>query len=254
VIKNGLEGEEMNITEYNSKNEGKQVLVLGKDDIKTLNHFTSIAKNGELKGLIVCGNYAGFTDTYRLATVKDTNEELSGTNTAYMYDVLDVLKKAKSLAVLKDGKIAVQVEMEVTEYEPLKDIKVPNISKIVEELEYEIYSEAYPTINFSENTVWKMLKTQAGYEHYKKYFKFENGKVIVEAYPNEDSKLVLEILELVNDRTSLVTDLDCKYLDLWFKWSKNSKFDLALGKNSACAVKFSKDKVDYIVMPLTVIK
>ena len=240
----------MNMNDYNSKNMMKQVLVLREDDIKVLNHFTSIAKSGELKGLIVCGKYAGFTDTYRLLTVKDTHEELSGTNTAYMYGVLEVLKKAKSLAVLEDGKLAIQVEMEVTEYEPLKDIKVPNISKVVEGLEYESHSEAYPAINFTENTVWKMLKSPAGQENYKKYFKFENGKVIVEAYPNENSKLVLEILELEKDRTSLVTDLDCKYLDLWFKWAKNSKFELALGKNNKCAVKFSKDKVDYIVMPL----
>ncbi len=244
----------MNINDYNSRNMGKQVLVLGKDDIKVLNHFASIAKSGELKGLIVAGKYVGFTDTYRLASIKDTHEELSGTYAPLIFPILEELKKANSIAVLKDGKIAIQVEMEVTEYEPLKDIKVPNISKIVEDLEYESYSEAYPTINFSENTVWKMLKTPAGQEHYKKYFKFENGKVIVEAYPNEDSKLVLEILELVNDRTSLVTDLDCKYLDLWFKWTKNSKFDLAIGKNNKCAVKFSKDKVDYIVMPLSMMK
>ena len=244
----------MNKIEYNSKNEGKQVLVLRKDDIKILNHFASIAKSGELKGLIVAGKYAGFTDTYRLVTVKDTHEELPGSDTIRIYDILDDLKKATSIAVLKDGKLAIQVEMEVTEYEPLKDIKVPNISKIVEDLEYESYSEAYPAINFSENTVWKMLKIPVGQERYKKYFNFENGKVTVKAYPNEDSKLVLEILELVNDRTSLVTDLDCKYLDLWFKWTKNSKFDLATGKNSNCAVKFSKDSVDYIVMPLTMIR
>lgn len=244
----------MNINDYNSRNMGKQVLVLGKDDIKVLNHFVSIAKSGELKGLIVAGKYAGFTDTYRLATVKDSHEELPGSDTIRIYDILDDLKKANSIAVLKDGKIAVQVEMEVTEYEPMKDIKVPDISKVVEDLEYESYSEASPAINFSENTVWKMLKTPAGQERYKKYFNFENGKVTVEAYPNEDSKLVLEILELVNDRTSLVTDLDCKYLDLWFKWTKNSKFDLASGKNSNCAVKFSKDNVDYIVMPLTMIR
>nr|DAT72997.1 MAG TPA: hypothetical protein [Caudoviricetes sp.] len=244
----------MNITEYNSKNMGKQVLVLRKDDIKILNHFAVIAKSGELKGLIVAGKYVGFTDTYRLATVKDSHEELPGSDTIRIYDILDDLKKATSIAVLKDGKIAVQIEMEVTEYEPMKDIKVPNISKVVEDLEYESYSEAYPAINFSENIVWKMLKTPAGQERYKKYFNFENGKVTVEAYPNEDSKLVLEILELVNDRTSLVTDLDCKYLDLWFKWTKNSKFDLASGKNSNCAVKFSKDNVDYIVMPLTMIR
>lgn len=244
----------MNITEYNSKNRGKQVLVLKKDDIKTLNHFASIAKSGELKGLIVAGKYAGFTDTYRLASIKDTHEDLPGTYAPLIFPILEELKKANSIAVLKDGKIAIQVEMEVTEYEPLKDIKVPNISKIVEDLEYESYSEAYPAINFSENIVWKMLKTPAGQERYKKYFKFENGRVIVEAYPNEDSKLVLEILELVNDRTSLVTDLDCKYLDLWFKWTKNSKFNLASGKNSNCAVKFSKNNIDYIVMPLTMIR
>ena len=244
----------MNINEYNSKNEGKQVLVLRKDDIKILNHFASIAKSGELKGLIVAGKYAGFTDTYRLASIKDTHEDLPGTYAPLIFPILEELKKATSIAVLKDGKIAVQVEMEVTEYEPLKDIKVPNISKVVEDLEYESHSEAYPLINFTENVVWKMLKTPAGQERYKKYFKFENGKVIVEAYPNEDSKLVLEILELEKDRTSLITDLNCKYLDLWFKWTKNSKFDLAIGKNSNCAVKFSKDKVDYIVMPLSMMK
>ena len=240
----------MNITEYNSKNEGKQVLVSRKDDIKTLNHFASIAKSGELKGLIVAGKYVGFTDTYRLASIKDTHEDLPGTYAPLIFPILEELKKANSIAVLKDGKIAVQVEMEATEYEPLKDIKVPNISKIVEDLEYESYSEAYPAINFSENTVWKMLKTPAGQERYKKYFKFENGKVTVEAYPNEDSKLVLEILELVNDRTSLVTDLDCKYLDLWFKWIKDCKFNIALGKNNRSAIKFSMGNTDYIVMPL----
>ena len=244
----------MNITEYNSKNMGKQVLVLGKDDIKILNHFASIAKSGELKGLIVAGKYVGFTDTYRLASIKDTHEELSGTYAPLIFLILEELKKANSIAVLKDGKIAVQVEMEVTEYEPMKDIKVPDISKVVEDLEYESHSEAYPLINFTENVVWKMLKTPVGQERYKKYFKFENGKVTVEAYPNEDSKLVLEILELVNDKTSLITDLNCKYLDLWFKWTKNSKFDLAIGKNSNCAIKFSKNNIDYIVMPLTMIR
>ena len=246
----------MNINDYNSKNTGKQVLVLGEDDIKVLNHFASIAKSGELKGLIVAGKYVGFTDTYRLASIKDTHEDLPGTDTgnALMYDVLDVLKKAKSLAVLKDGKLAIQVGVEVTEYEPMKDVKVPNIATVREGLDYETYTEAFPSVNFAENVVWKMLKTPAGQERYKKYFKFESGKVIVEAYPNENSKLFLEILELKKDRTSLVTNLDCKYLDLWFKWTKNSKFDLAIGKNSNCAVKFSKDKVDYIVMPLSMME
>ena len=239
----------MNIIEYNSKNMGKQVLVLKKDDIKTLNHFTSIAKSGELKGLIVAGKYAGFTDTYRLATVKDSHEELPGLDTIHIYDILDDLKKATSIAVLKDGKIAVQIEMEVTEYEPMKDIKVPNISKVVEDLEYESYSEAYPAINFTENIVWKMLKTVSGTEYFTRFFNFENGKVIVEAYPNDESKLVLELLELDNTKASLKTALDFKYVDLWFKWIKDSKFNVAIGKNNRSAIKFSKDNMDYIIMP-----
>ena len=209
----------MNINDYNSKNTGKQVLVLGEDDIKVLNHFASIAKSGELKGLIVAGKYVGFTDTYRLASIKDTHEDLPGTNTgnALMYDVLDVLKKAKSLAVLKDGKLAIQVGVEVTEYEPMKDVKVPNISKVVEDLEYESHSEAYPLINFTENVVWKMLKSVGGKEYFTRFFNFENGKVSVEAYPNDESKLFLEIMEMDNIKASLKTALDFKYVDLWFK-------------------------------------
>lgn len=240
----------MNITEYNSKNMGKQVLVLGKDNIKVLNHFASIAKSGELKGLIVCGRYAGFTDTYRLATVKDSHEELPGSDTIRIYDILDDLKKATSIAVLKDGKIAVQIEMEVTEYEPMKDIKVPDISKVVEDLEYESYSAAYPAINFTENIVWKMLKTVGGREYFTRFFSFENGKVSVEAYPNDESKLFLEIMELDNTKASLKTALDFKYVDLWFKRAKDSKFNIALGKNNRSAVKFSKDSTNYIIMPL----
>jgi len=240
----------MNITEYNSKNEGKQVLVLREDDIKTLNHFANIAKSGELKGLIVAGKYAGFTDTYRLVTVKDTHEELPGSDTIRIYDILDDLKKATSIAVLKDGKIAIQVEMEVTEYEPMKDIKVPNIPKVVEDLEYESYSEAYPAINFTENIVWKMLKTVGGMEYFTRFFNFEKGKVTVEAYPNDESKLVLELLELDNTKASLKTALNFKYVDLWFKWIKDNKFNIALGKNNRSAVKFSKDNTDYIIMPL----
>lgn len=244
----------MNINDYNSRNTGKQILVLGKDDIKVLNHFASIAKSGELKGLIVCGKYAGFTDTYRLLTVKDETEVLPGTNTsnALMYDVLDELKKAKSLAVLKDGKLAIQVEMEVTEYEPLKDIKVPNISKVVEDLEYESHSEAYPLINFTENVVWKMLKSVGGKEYFTRFFNFENGKVSVEAYPNDESKLFLEIMEMDNIKASLKTALDFKYVDLWFKWIKGCKFNIALGKNNRSAIKFSKDNSDYIIMPMAI--
>lgn len=240
----------MNINDYNSKNMGKQVLVLGKDDIKVLNHFASIAKSGELKGLIVAGKYVGFTDTYRLASIKDTHEDLPGTYAPLIFPILEELKKANSIAVLKDGKIAVQVEMEVTEYESLKDIKVPNISKVVEDLEYESYSEAFPSINFAENVVWKMLKSVGGKEYFTRFFNFENGKVSVEAYPNDESKLFLEIMELDNTKASLKTALDFKYVDLWFKWIKDNTFNIALGKNNRSAVKFSKDSTDYIIMPL----
>nr|DAR78255.1 MAG TPA: hypothetical protein [Caudoviricetes sp.] len=240
----------MNINDYNSRNMGKQVLVLGKDDIKVLNHFASIAKSGELKGLIVAGKYVGFTDTYRLASIKDTHEELSGTYAPLIFPILEELKKANSIAVLKDGKIAVQVEMEVTEYEPLKDIKVPNISKVVEDLEYESYSETFPSINFAENVVWKMLKSVSGTEYFTRFFNFENGKVTVEAYPNDESKLFLEIMELDNKSACLKTSLDFKYVDLWFKWIKGSKFNIALGKNNKSAIKFSNENIDYIVMPL----
>jgi len=242
----------MNITEYNSKNRGKQVLVLRKDDIKILNHFASIAKSGELKGLIVAGKYTGFTDTYRLASIKDTHEDLPGTYAPLIFPILEELKKANSIAVLKDGKIAVQVEMEVTEYEPMKDIKVPDISKVVEDLEYESYSAAYPAINFTENIVWKMLKTVGGREYFTRFFSFENGKVTVEAYPNDESKLILELLELDNTKASLKTALDFKYVDLWFKWIKDNTFNIALGKNNRSAVKFSKNNTDYIIMPMAI--
>ena len=240
----------MNIDEYNSKNMGKQVLVLKGDEIKTLNHFASIAKAENLKGLIVCGKYAGFTDTYRLATVKDETEELAGTDTPLIYDVLDELKKARSIAVLNDGKLAIQVGSEVTEYEPMKDIKVPNIVKIIEDLEYESYTQAVPTINFTEDTVWKMLKTINEMEDFKRYFNFENGKVSVEAYPNDESKLFLEILDLSNMKANLKTSLNFKYADLWFKWIKGDKFNMAIGKNNRSAIKFSKGNTDYILMPL----
>ena len=242
----------MNINDYNSRNMGKQVLVLGKDDIKFLNHFASIAKSGELKGLIVAGKYVGFTDTYRLASIKDTHEELSGTYAPLIFPILEELKKATSIAVLKDGKIAVQVDMEVTEYEPLKDIKVPNISKVVEDLEYETYTEAFPSINFAENVVWKMLKSVGGKEYFTRFFNFEKGKVTVEAYPNDESKLFLEIMELDNTKASLKTALNFKYVDLWFKWIKGCKFNIALGKNNRNAIKFSKDNTDYIIMPMAI--
>ena len=239
----------MNITEYNSKNMGKQVLVLGEDDIKVLNHFASIAKSGELKGLIVAGKYVGFTDTYRLATVKDTLEDLPGSDTVYIYNVLDVLKKAKSLAVLKDGKLAIQVEMEVTEYEPIPNVKVPDIKIFINNYEYESYSSGKVVEKITDDIVWKMLKLVDSSD-IKRYFSFEEGKLVVEAYPNGNSVLLLDVLELDNKKAKLKTTLNFKYMDLWLKYVKDEKFDIALAKNNRNACQFRKDNLFYIVMPV----
>lgn len=77
-------------------------------------------------------------------------------------------------------------------------------------------------------------------------------KVSVEAYPNDESKLFLEIMELDNTKASLKTTLNFKYVDLWFKWIKDNKFNIALGKNNRSAIKFSKDNTDYIIMPMAI--
>ena len=128
----------MDIKEYNSKNMGKQVLVLKEKDIKNLMYFSTIAKNESIKGLIVSGKYAGFTDTYRLSVIRDTREELPGAETKiYSVSVLEELKKAKSMAVLKDGKLAIQVDDDVTEYDPIPDAKVPDIKTFINGYEYE---------------------------------------------------------------------------------------------------------------------
>ena len=130
----------MDIKEYNAQNMGKQVLVLQEKEIKSLMHFSTIAKNESINGLIVSGSYVGFTDTYRLAVVRDTREELPGTDTKiYSVSVLEELKKAKSMAVLKDGRLAIQVKDEVTEYDPIPNAKVPDIKTFINHYEYESY-------------------------------------------------------------------------------------------------------------------
>jgi len=47
-----------------------------KEDIKDLLKFKEIAKNETMKGIIASGKYIGFTDTYRLFAVEDTDKEL----------------------------------------------------------------------------------------------------------------------------------------------------------------------------------
>ena len=240
----------MDIKEYNSKNMGKQVLVLKEKDIKDLMHFSTIAKNESIKGLIASGKYVGFTDTYRLAVAKNTREELPGTDTKiYSVSVLEELKKAKSMAVLKNGKLAIQVDDDVTEYDPIPDAKVPDIKLFINNYEYESYSSGKVVEKITDDIVWKMLKVVDSSD-IKRYFCFEEGKLIVEAYPNGNSVLLLDVLELDNKKAKLKTTLNFKYMDLWLKYVKDEKFDIALAKNNRNACQFRKDNLFYIVMPV----
>lgn len=240
----------MNIKEYNSQNAGKQVLVLEENEIKSLMQFSTIAKNESINGLIVSGSYVGFTDTYRLAVVRDTREELPGTDTKiYSVSVLEELKKAKSMAVLKDGRLAIQVKDEVTEYDPIPNAKVPDIKIFINNYEYESYSSGKAVEKITDDIVWKMLKLVDSSD-IKRYFSFEDGKLIVEAYPNGNSVLLLDVLELDNKGAKLKTTLNFKYMDLWLKYVKDEKFDIALAKNNRNACQFSKDNLFYIVMPV----
>mgnify|MGYP000972245610 FL=1 len=240
----------MNIKEYNSQNAGKQALVLEENEIKSLMHFSTIAKNESIKGLIASGKYVGFTDTYRLAVAKDTREELPGTDTKiYSVSVLEELKKAKSMAVLKDGKLAIQVDDDVTEYDPIPDAKVPDIKTFINNYEYESYSSGKVVEKITDDIVWKMLKLVDSSD-IKRYFSFEEGKLVVEAYPNGNSVLLLDVLELDNKKAKLKTTLNFKYMDLWLKYVKDEKFDIALAKNNRNACQFRKDNLFYIVMPV----
>ena len=240
----------MNINEYNSQNMGKQVLVLEENEIKSLMHFSTIAKNESINGLIVSGSYAGFTDTYRLAVVRDAREELPGADTKiYSVSVLEELKKAKSMAVLKDGKLAIQVKDEVTEYDPIPNAKVPDIKTFINNYEYESYSSGKAVEKITDDIVWKMLKLVDSSD-IKRYFSFEEGKLVVEAYPNGNSTLLLDVLELDNKGAKLKTTLNFKYMDLWLKYVKDEKFDIALAKNNRNACQFRKDNLFYIVMPV----
>lgn len=241
----------MNIREYNAQNMGKQVLVLQEKEIKSLMHFSSIAKNQELNGLIISGKYVGVTDTYRMAVIKDTREELQGSNKVMMYsaDALEELKKAHSMAVLNNGKLAIQVGSEVTEYEPVNRERVPDIKVFIEGYEYGSHTKARSLNKITDDLVWKMLKLIDSSDE-KRYFSFEDGKLIVEAYPNGNSVLLLDVLELDNKGSKLKTTLNFKYMDLWLKYVKDEKFDIALAKNNRNACQFRKDNLFYIVMPV----
>ena len=77
----------MNIREYLSLNRNKIVLAFDKKDIKDLLNFKEIAKNETTKGIIVSGKYIGFTDTYRLFAVEDTDKERKSIDTANLYSI-----------------------------------------------------------------------------------------------------------------------------------------------------------------------
>ena len=239
----------MNIKEYNAENMGKQVLVLKEKDIKNLMHFSTVAKNQDVNGLVVSGKYVGFTDNYRLAVVKDANEELPEVDNAKIYSisVLEELKKAHSMAILKDGKLAIQVEDEVTEYEPMPDTRVPDVKMVIEDYIYESYSKAKAVNKITDDLVWKMLKITDS--NINRYFAFKSHKLIVTAYPNEQSRISTEVLELESSKVDLVTNLNVKFVDLWLKFVKNERFDLSLGTTYS-AVKFSAENVTYVVMPM----
>ena len=242
----------MNIKEYNSQNAGKQILVLEENEIKSLMHFSSIAKNQELNGLIISGKYVGVTDTYRMAVIKDTREELQGSDKVMMYsaDALEELKKAHSMAVLNNGKLAIQVGSEVTEYEPVNRERVPDIKVFIEGYEYGSHTKARSLNKITDDLVWKMLKLIDSSDE-KRYFFFEDGKLIVEAYPNGNSVLLLDVLELDNKGSKLKTTLNVKYTDLWLKYIKDGSFEIALAKNNKNAIQVSKDNLFYVVMPVS---
>ena len=153
------------------------------------------------------------------------------------------------MAVLKDGRLAIQVKDEVTEYNPIPNANVPDIKTFINNYEYENYSSGKAMEKITDDIVWKMLKLVDSSD-IKRYFSFEEGKLVVEAYPNGNSVLLLDVLELDNKKAKLKTTLNFKYMDLWLKYVKDEKFDIALAKNNRNACQFRKDNLFYIVMPV----
>lgn len=111
-------------------------------------------------------------------------------------------------------------------------------------------SQARVVNKITDDIVWKMLKLIDSSDE-KRYFSFEDGKLIVEAYPNGNSVLLLDVLELDNKVAKLKTTLNIKYIDLWLKYIKDDSFEIALAKNNKNAIQFSKDNLAYIVMPVS---
>ena len=239
----------MNIREYLSLNRNKIVLAFDKGDIKDLLKFKEIAKNETMKGIIVSGKYIGFTDTYRLFAVGDTDKERKGIDKANLYSItlLNEFFKAETIAILNNGKLAIQIGTEITEYEALNK-KALNIKKVIESYEYTTSLKANFINKGATDIVWKMLKLTKF--DTRKYFIFKDNKVRVEAYPNEDSKLILDnLFEYNKDKLDVKFNLNVKYVDLWLKYIKNEFFNISLSTSNS-AIKFSNCNITYIVMPM----
>ena len=242
----------MNIKEYLSLNRNKIILAFDKEDIKDLLKFKEITKNKTMKGIIVSGKYIGFTDTYRLFAVEDTDKERKGVDDPKLYSItlLNELFKAETIAILNNGKLAIQIGTEITEYEALNK-KALNIKKVIESYEYTISLKANVINKVTTDIVWKMLKL-TNFDT-RKYFIFKDNKVRVEAYPNEDSKLILDdLFEYNKDNLDIKFNLNVKYIDLWLKYIKNEFFNISLSTSNS-AIKFSNCSITYIVMPMRVL-
>ena len=239
----------MNIREYLSLNKNKIVLAFDKEDVKDLLKFKEIAKNETMKGIIVSGKYIGFTDTFRIFAVEDTDKEKKGVDDPKLYSItlLNELFKAETIAILNNGKLAIQIGTEVTEYEALNK-KALNIKKVIENYEYTTSLKVNFINKGATDIVWKMLKLTKF--DTRKYFIFKDKKVRVEAYPNEDSKLILDnLFEYNKDKLDVKFNLNVKYIDLWLKYIKNGFFNISLSTSNS-AIKFSNTSITYIVMPM----
>ena len=239
----------MNIREYLSLNKNKIVLAFDKENIKDLLKFKEIAKNETMKGIIVSGKYIGFTDTYRLFAVEDIDKERKGIDMAKLYSItlLNEFFKAETIAILNNGKLAIQIGTEITEYEALNK-KALNIKKVIENYEYTTSLKANFINKGATDIVWKMLKLTKF--DTRKYFIFKDNKVKVEAYPNENSKLILDnLFEYNKDKLDIKFNLNVKYIDLWLKYIKNEFFNISLSTSNS-AIKFSNCNITYIVMPM----
>ncbi|MHB9305058.1 hypothetical protein ACW0S0_09300 [Fusobacterium polymorphum] len=239
----------MNIREYLSLNRNKIVLAFDKEDIKDLLKFKEMAKNGTMEGIIVSGKYIGFTDTYRLFAVEDTDKERKGIDTANLYSItlLNEFFKAETIAILNNSKLAIQIGTEITEYEALNK-KALNIKKVIESYEYTTSLKANFINKGATDIVWKMLKLTKF--DTRKYFIFKDNKVRVEAYPNNDSKLILDnLFEYNKDKLDVKFNLNVKYIDLWLKYIKNEFFNISLSTSNS-AIKFSNCNITYMVMPM----